>query len=271
MTDSQQPQITSSLLPMGEFSRSGRLLKRNPAWLLQQLQTKHFGTLQLVGMPFLVKYRWYINSTCTQCPRKKALYVDNMLQGLTKTCRCMSNRTKTLARGLLYTDPRAKILSRRYTAILQRTQNPKCEAYPEYGGRGVQAKFASHVEFVEYCLKELPHPTYRDVQIDRIDNNGHYAPGNIRIVPQSVNLRNTRKNKYYMYTGHRVVLSDLWHLIKTDHPEFALTPRRTAALAALNVPIESILMRKPHKRWSKKGSMTSSTPDLEIVSLYRGS
>jgi hypothetical protein len=33
----------------------------------------------------------------------------------------------------------------------------------------------------------------RDMQIDRIDNDGHYEPGNLRYVTAAENMHNTRR------------------------------------------------------------------------------
>ena len=272
MTDSQQPRTTSSLQPVVAKLGCPSPHRRDAGSLLQKLQDLDLGTLRLVGMPYLVKYRWYIQTTCMVCPRKKAINADSMLRRQCKNCRCMTRRLVSQDGKHLLSDKRAQILSKRYAAIVQRTSNPACVVWPQYGARGIQNKFLGTQEFVEYCLKNLPHPTYKDMQIDRIDNNGNYEPGNLRLVPQIKNLRNTRRNQFYEYKGQMVICTDLWHLIKTDYPEFSLTNKRVAALAYAKVPLESILARKPRKRWAKPGSRytTYSTPDPAIVSLYRG-
>ena len=35
----------------------------------------------------------------------------------------------------------------------------------------------------------------KGLEIDRIDNNGHYEPRNIRFVPHGLNMSNTRRRK----------------------------------------------------------------------------
>jgi hypothetical protein len=57
-----------------------------------------------------------------------------------------------------------------------RCENPKHHAWKDYGGRGILFLFGSFPEF----LKELgPAPT-RIHSIDRINNDGHYEPGNVK-------------------------------------------------------------------------------------------
>lgn len=50
----------------------------------------------------------------------------------------------------------------------------------------------NHAKFIDF-LREVglaPHPSY---EIDRINNNLGYIPGNLRWVPKKVNLRNNRR------------------------------------------------------------------------------
>jgi len=39
-------------------------------------------------------------------------------------------------------------------------------------------------------LGNLPHPDYEGWQIDRINNDGHYEPGNLRLARRKDNLLN---------------------------------------------------------------------------------
>ncbi len=80
-----------------------------------------------------------------------------------------------------------------YGAMKHRCCNPKSRNYKYYGGRGIKCLFTSD-EFVDYVIHELKvDPCGLD--IDRIDNDGNYEPGNIRFVTHSENQRNKRKRK----------------------------------------------------------------------------
>ncbi len=80
-----------------------------------------------------------------------------------------------------------------YASMKQRCTRPKCSRYKDYGGRGIELKFTSD-EFVDYVIRELQVDP-KGLQIDRIDNDGHYEPGNIRFVTRTVNCNNKRNSK----------------------------------------------------------------------------
>ena len=79
----------------------------------------------------------------------------------------------------------------------QRCNNPKICGYKNYGGRGIQNRFKSLDEFRNYIMVTLGYDTcekIKGLQIDRINNNGHYEKGNIRFVTCKENNNNRRDN-----------------------------------------------------------------------------
>ena len=76
-----------------------------------------------------------------------------------------------------------------FAGMERRCNNPKAGNYKWYGGRGIKVCFKSTNEFVDYVVNELCVDP-RGLQIDRIDNNGNYEPGNIRFVTAKINCQN---------------------------------------------------------------------------------
>ncbi len=76
-----------------------------------------------------------------------------------------------------------------YCAAKNRCENSKHARYADWGGRGIQFKFASYEDF----LTELgPKPTLQH-SIDRWPNNdGHYEPGNVRWATAQEQANNKR-------------------------------------------------------------------------------
>jgi hypothetical protein len=86
-------------------------------------------------------------------------------------------------------------LLNRLSAAISRCHCPTNRVYKHYGGRGIyvcQDWRQDRAAFLRYVqtLDGWDNPA---LEMDRIDVDGHYEPGNIRFVSRSTNLRNKRK------------------------------------------------------------------------------
>lgn len=88
--------------------------------------------------------------------------------------------------------PILRCLRDRYSQMVKRCTKPDNPSYKYYGGRGIEVRFESSADFVEYMLCHIVVVDLKGLTIDRINNNGHYEKGNIRLVTQAVNNRNRR-------------------------------------------------------------------------------
>lgn len=92
--------------------------------------------------------------------------------------------------------------SARYTSMLSRCLDPSNPDWGRYGGRGIKV-FQPWVEdralFFQHVV-ELPNFGAEGFQLDRIDNDGNYEPGNVRLVSRSRNIRN-RSTPTIAYQG----------------------------------------------------------------------
>lgn len=87
-------------------------------------------------------------------------------------------------------------LRHRFRQIKERCNNPKTVGYKYWGGRGIKCLFKSANEFIDYVTNDLGYDTIeklKKLQIDRIDNDGHYEKGNIRFVTAKENCNNRQK------------------------------------------------------------------------------
>lgn len=96
-------------------------------------------------------------------------------------------------------------------AAKQRCENPKDPGYHNYGARGVKFGFPSATEAGLYMIREFGLPD-RAMEIDRINTNKDYAPGNLRFVDHRTNCVNQRRNvlsrfvqEYWPYSYSTVV------------------------------------------------------------------
>lgn len=217
------------------------------------IQDVYLRDLNIAGMPWIVRKGprrsyWLVRGTCERCGETRTIYVDNILSGKTSGCPCYRAYKHGGTKGARYENEAARRLGERYDAMVQRCRNPKNATYRRYGARGIELRFADRAAFIAYCLEALPHRDYLGVQIDRTDNDGHYEPGNLRLVDQATNLRNTRRTKTVEYRGASVVAADLWHLLKNDFPGLQIGPHRCAKLAGDGVDWREIVTRRGRQR-----------------------
>lgn len=124
---------------------------------------------------------WVYKCIC-ECGTEKLIPGHSLKNGRSK--KCPHCRVKT--HGMSYTDT-----FRIWQGLFQRCQNPKCKAYKYYGGRGI--KIADKWKTFEGFYEDMGNRP-SNLQLDRINNDGNYEPGNCRWVTCKVNNSN-RINK----------------------------------------------------------------------------
>ena len=106
----------------------------------------------------------------------------------------------------------------RYTGMVSRCFDPNHKAYPSYGGRGISVFIGwldDRKDFFRFAVT-LHGWDQPGLDFDRIDNDGHYCPGNVRLVERKVNARNRRSNSFLEYGGERLTVSEFWERFCPD-------------------------------------------------------
>ena len=99
-------------------------------------------------------------------------------------------------------------LYRVWDGIVQRCNNPNAKNYQNYGGRGIKMSDAWRKDFSEFEKYCMANGWEYGLQVDRINNEKGYFPGNIRFVSASENMRNKRTNHLITFMGETLCAAD---------------------------------------------------------------
>ncbi len=129
------------------------------------------------GLKILVQVK------CSICGQMSWSYLDRIKRTEQSHCK-------------LCTQKIPRWLRKRTAAQRDRCINPKNRAYVNYGGRGIQFRFKDTQEASKWIVDNLGLPDRElGLTLDRIDNDGHYEPGNLRWASDSEQMKNRRKLK----------------------------------------------------------------------------
>jgi hypothetical protein len=155
------------------------------------LTGQRFGHLTVIRLARMRNHRCVWLCQC-DCGKKKEILGASLRYGSAKSCACrqLENAHRlTTTHG--HTRNRKQSLSyRSYFAAKTRCTNPKQPHWHLYGGRGIKFRFKSFEQFYKE-MGDRP----KGKSLDRINNEGHYEPGNVRWATPREQWLNSRTAK----------------------------------------------------------------------------
>lgn len=86
--------------------------------------------------------------------------------------------------------------------MIRRCTRPNVPEWKNYGGRGIKVCDQWRNDFTSFFRHMGPRPTPKH-ELDRIDNDGHYEPGNVRWATKEQQNAN-RRRRLVCKLGHRI-------------------------------------------------------------------
>lgn len=177
-----------------------------------------YGRLTVLGCVGKGKSHYLWECIC-ECGNKVTIAINNLNSGHTKSCGCLSIE-KIIDRSFKHGNAIRGELTGEYlswASMKVRCLNETSKFYSNYGGRGIgiyQPWIDSFEEFLKYIG---PKPT-ADHSLDRYPNNdGNYEPGNVRWATKKEQSYNRRSNRWYQYSGLKMIMNDWAKKIGIDH------------------------------------------------------
>lgn len=199
-----------------------------------------FGRLTAVELDTTLSGRGlgsYWRCRCS-CGKEAVVPWRALRRGNTRSCGCLRREVLAAGRHLPWkhlgsAGGRLEPLYKVWQGMRGRCLRPSDRQFPSYGGRGITI----HPRWLSYeNFRQDMEPTWRPgLTIDRIDNDGPYAPDNCRWTTMAVQARNKRNN-VWLQTPEGVMLQEdalfFWSRRELARMPRAATPAAPAQTAA---------------------------------------
>lgn len=95
-----------------------------------------------------------------------------------------------------------------WSQMKSRCLNPAHNNWADYGGRGIRVHEPWANSFTAF-LDDVGHAPSQRMTLDRINNDGHYEPGNCRWATYLQQEQNKRTSRFYDVRGEKMTIRDM--------------------------------------------------------------
>lgn len=143
---------------------------------------------------------------------------NHLRSGHTKSCGCEMKRINSeMRKAEAFHGLWQSRIYNTHSKMINRCYNPKAPNYQDYGGRGIyicdewmeKDNEGHRIGFINFYNWAIENGYDDSLSIDRIDNDGPYAPWNCRWVDTKIQNNNRRNSHYIDYKGYNFPIS-IW-------------------------------------------------------------
>ena len=248
---------TTSLKPKKAGAPLGTVPANKSPSFRPDLEGQQFGNVMVVSPHvFWLGQRhqrhMHVLVECVTCGYRSVLQFSTLTSGASSGCKTCSRPRKI-----------PLWLQARCANMVRRCRNPKDPRWQDYGGRGIEFRFDGPTACGLWIIANLGLPeNARDLELDRIDNDGHYEPGNIRWATRKLNMAN-RRVSVHIARMHQFML---------EHPEVRYAESTLRSLIGSGMSFKEIVERYNTPSTKPKGKFgISLIADPAIASLQTDS
>lgn len=179
------------------------------------------------------KRRWF-RCRC-ECGAEVEVRLGHLRSGHTRSCGCSGRKCP---RPKVYDLPEHGV----WDGMKDRCYKPNTVGYEHYGGRGIKVCDRWRESFQAFYEDMGPRPS-PEHQLDRIDNDGNYEPGNCRWATRGEQRRNRKDTRMLTFRGETMCLTD-WA------KRFGMSKGVLRDRIARGMSVEEALMT-PVRQWTR--------------------
>lgn len=160
------------------------------------LPGQRYGRLELTGNDKMIGRTRYLEANC-DCGTTGFYLRGQVFSGKTSSCGCYQKQMASLANtthGFIKSNTSHHPLYNTWNGVKQRCNNPVCDSYINYGGRGIKMCDKWVDDFMIFFTWSIENGWRLGLSLDRKNNNEGYNPENCRWATSAQQNRNKRNN-----------------------------------------------------------------------------